>query len=204
MRYLVFASAFVAGFLVMVLEMLGGRIIAPWFGGDIYVWGSIITVFMLALSLGYLMGGRWSLRNANLSRYGCLFIGAGIGILPVIFIAQPVLGGIFDWVVDARYGSLLASLALFLVPSIVMGMVSPYSVRLLTQSAESSGASAGGLYFVSTLGSALGTLATSFYLVAWLEVNQILFAAVGIFCLNGVILIAAHKVLGPESSALPR
>ncbi len=179
----------------MVLEMLGGRIIAPWFGGDIYVWGSIIAVFMLALSLGYLIGGRWSLHNANLWRYGSLFVGAGFGILPVIFIAQPIMGEIFDLLVDARYGSLLASMALFLVPSIVMGMVSPYSVRLLTQSRESSGASAGVLYFVSTLGSALGTLATSFYLVAWLEVNQILLAAVGIFCLNGLVLMAAHKLL---------
>lgn len=194
MRLLIFASAFISGFLVMVLEMLGGRIIAPWFGGDIYVWGSIITVFMLALSLGYLIGGRWSLHNANLARYGSLFIGAGLCILPVVFIAQPIMGSIFDFLIDARYGSLLASLALFLLPSIVMGMVSPYSVRLLTQSKESSGASAGVLYFVSTLGSALGTLATSFYLVAWLEVNQILFAAVGIFCLNGLVLMVAHKL----------
>lgn len=181
----------------MVLEMLAGRIIAPWFGGDIYVWGSIITVFMLALSLGYLIGGRWSLHNANLWRYGSLFLGAGVGILPVIFIAQPIMGAIFDRLEDARYGSLLASMALFLLPSIVMGMVSPYSVRLLTQSRESSGASAGVLYFVSTLGSALGTLATSFYLVAWLEVNQILLAAAGIFWLNGLVLMAAHK-LGPQ------
>lgn len=193
MRYLVFASAFVAGFVVMVLEMLGGRIIAPWFGGDIYVWGSIITVFMLALSLGYLMGGRWSLHNASLRRYGLLFIGAGLLILPVVFMAQPIMAAIFDRIVDARYGSLAASLLLFLLPSIVMGMVSPYSVRLLTQSRESSGASAGLLYFVSTLGSALGTLATSFYLVALWEINQILLAAVAIFCLNGLLLIVAHK-----------
>jgi len=195
MRYLVYASAFVAGFVVMVLEMLGGRIIAPWFGGDIYVWGSIITVFMLALSLGYLIGGRWSLHNASLWRYGLLFLGAGVFILPVVFIAQPIMAAIFDRIVDARYGSLVASLLLFLLPSIVMGMVSPYSVRLLTQSTQSSGASAGLLYFVSTLGSALGTLATSFYLVALWEINQILLAAIVIFCLNGIVLMAAHSRL---------
>ncbi|HNG62045.1 MAG TPA: fused MFS/spermidine synthase, partial [Cellvibrionaceae bacterium] len=114
-------------------------------------------------------------------------------ILPVVFIAQPIMAAIFDRIVDARYGSLAASLLLFLLPSIVMGMVSPYSVRLLTQSRESSGASAGVLYFVSTLGSALGTLATSFYLVALWEINQILLAAVAVFCLNGLLLIAAHS-----------
>lgn len=193
MRSIVFCSAFISGFVVMVLEMLGGRIIAPWFGGDIYVWGSIITVFMLALSLGYLMGGRWSLHNASLKRYGGLFLGIGLLMLPVVLLSEPVMAAIFDRVVDPRYGSLSASLALFLLPSIVMGMVSPYSVRLLTQSRETSGASAGVLYFVSTLGSALGTLITSFYLVALLEINQILYIAIAIMVANGLLLIGLHK-----------
>ncbi|NQD38181.1 fused MFS/spermidine synthase [Permianibacter sp. IMCC34836] len=193
MNVVVFGSAFVSGFIIMVLEMLGGRIIAPWFGGDIYVWGSIITVFMLALSLGYLLGGRWSLRNASLKRYGGIFLLGGVLMLPVVFSADLIMAAIFDQIVDARYGSLVASLALFLLPSLVMGMVSPYSVRLLTRSRETSGASAGLLYFVSTLGSALGTLATSFYLVALLEMNQILLTAIAIMIGNGMLLLALHK-----------
>jgi hypothetical protein len=75
---------------------------------------------------------------------------------------------------DPRYGSLLASSALFVVPTVIMGMISPYSVRMLVRSTSHSGHVAGTLYFVSTLGSALGTLATSFYLVLWFEVNTIL------------------------------
>ncbi len=193
MSIVVFASAFVSGFVVMVLEMLGGRIIAPWFGGDIYVWGSIITVFMLALSLGYLVGGRWSLVDASLKRYGSIFVVAGMLMLPVVYFAEPIMAAIFDQIIDPRYGSLVASLALFLLPSIVMGMVSPYSIRLLTRSRETSGASAGVLYFVSTLGSALGTLATSFYFVAWLEMNQILLTAIAVMIANGLLLIALHK-----------
>lgn len=192
MRHWVFSSAFISGFIVMVIEMLGGRIIAPWFGGDIYVWGSIITIFMLALSLGYLLGGYWSLQNVSLKRYGLIFIVAGISLLPQIYIATPIMSGIFDWISDPRYGSLVASLALFFIPSVIMGMVSPYSIRLLTQSTETSGASAGILYFVSTLGSALGTLATSFYLVAFLEINQILLTAVAIMVLNGIGLLILH------------
>ena len=193
MNLVVFGSAFVSGFVVMVLEMLGGRIIAPWFGGDIYVWGSIITVFMLALSLGYLVGGRWSLVDASLKRYGSIFVVAGLLMLPVVYFAEPIMAAIFDQIIDPRYGSLVASLALFLLPSIVMGMVSPYSIRLLTRSRETSGASAGVLYFVSTLGSALGTLATSFYFVAWLEMNQILLTAIAVMIANGLLLITLHK-----------
>lgn len=193
MNLVVFGSAFVSGFVVMVLEMLGGRIIAPWFGGDIYVWGSIITVFMLALSLGYLVGGRWSLVDASLKRYGSIFVVAGLLMLPVVYFAEPIMAAIFDQIIDPRYGSLVASLALFLLPSIIMGMVSPYSIRLLTRSRETSGASAGVLYFVSTLGSALGTLATSFYFVAWQEMNQILLTAIAVMIANGVLLMALHK-----------
>lgn len=195
MSWVVFWSAFVSGFILMVLEMLGGRILAPWFGGDIYVWGSIITVFMLALSIGYLLGGRWSLRNASVKRYGIIFLFAGALMLPVVYFAEPIMEEIFDVIVDPRYGSLVASLVLFLLPSVVMGMVSPYSIRLLTRSRETSGASAGVLYFVSTLGSALGTLATSFYFVALADMNDILLTAIAIMIANGLLLIALHKRL---------
>ncbi|QGX38476.1 fused MFS/spermidine synthase [Permianibacter aggregans] len=178
MKALVLVAAFTSGFVIMSIEMLGGRIIAPWFGGDIYVWGSIITVFMLSLSLGYLIGGRLTLRkNAGLRPFAMIFFSAAVLILPLLFAADQIMGWIFERIIDPRYGSLVASMALFFLPSTVMGMVSPYSVRLLTQSKESSGASAGFLYFVSTLGSALGTLATSFYLVALFEINQIVLGA---------------------------
>ena len=65
---LVCVLAFCGGFSIMSLELLGGRILAPWFGSSIYVWGSIITVFMLALSIGYLTGGRLSLRSPSAAR----------------------------------------------------------------------------------------------------------------------------------------
>lgn len=190
MKSLVLVAAFTSGFVIMTIEMLGGRIIAPWFGGDIYVWGSIITIFMLSLSLGYLMGGRLSLRaNAGLRPFAMIFFGAAVMILPILFAADAIMAYIFERIEDPRYGSLLASMALFFLPSTVMGMVSPYSVRLLTQSKESSGASAGFLYFVSTLGSALGTLATSFYLVAIFELNQIVWGAALAMAFVAVIVL---------------
>ncbi len=170
----------------MSMELLGGRILAPWFGGSIYVWGSLITVFMLALALGYLLGGRWSLHNANAKRFACIFALGGATMLPIVFMGDAIMETIFDAVQDPRYGSLLASSLLFFLPSAVLGMASPYAVRLLTQSTESSGASAGFLYFVSTLGSAVGTLATSFYLVAWFEVNTLLLGIVGALLLTAI------------------
>lgn len=182
--------AFCAGFSIMCFELLGGRMLAPFFGSSVYVWGSIITVFMLALSIGYLSGGRFSLYRPSILRFGCIFIVAALSMLPTIFFSESIFEFVFERIEDPRYGSLVASTFVFLVPSIVMGMIAPYSVRILTVSADSSGQTAGFLYFVSTLGSALGTIMTSFYLVLWLEVNQILWLTFGILFVAGCVAFA--------------
>ena len=93
------------------------------------------------------------------------------------------------YIEDARYGSLLASILLFFIPTSILGMISPYSVRLMVDKEEHSGHMAGLLYFISTLGSALGTLGTSFYFVLWYEVNQIMWGAVISLVLAGVAVL---------------
>jgi MFS family permease len=174
MAHLIYLLAFVGGFAIMSLELLGGRVLAPYFGSSIYVWGSIITVFMLSLSIGYLVGGRLSLHHPSLGRFAVIFLAAAVCLYPLVYFNEAIMVWVFERIEDPRYGSLVASGFLFIVPTVIMGMISPYSVRLLVQSTESSGQVAGFLYFVSTLGSALGTLATSFYLVLWFEMNTIL------------------------------
>jgi putative effector of murein hydrolase LrgA (UPF0299 family) len=171
---LIYLLAFCSGFCIMGIELLGGRILAPFFGSSVHIWGSIITVFMLSLSLGYLAGGKLSTKAASLNRYGLIFIFAGVAVLPVAFSSEWLMEAIFLAVEDSRYGSLLASMALFFVPTVILGMISPYSVRLLVTDKNKSGQVAGFLYFVSTLGSALGTIITSFYLVLLFEVNDII------------------------------
>ena len=173
----------------MTIEMLGARILSPYFGGSLSVWGSIITIFMLALALGYLLGGRLSTRNPSATIYGLFFIGAALFSLPIILLADYIMRPIMIYVEDARYGSLFASIFLFFIPTSILGMISPYSVRLMVDKEEHSGHMAGLLYFISTLGSALGTLGTSFYLVLWYEVNQILWGAVISLGLAGVTVL---------------
>lgn len=185
--------AFSGGFCIMSLELLGGRILAPWFGGSIYVWGSIITVFMLSLSLGYLLGGRWSLRSPSLARFGAIFVVAAAILYPAVRFAEPVMATVFEYLDDPRYGSLVASLALFVAPTVVLGTISPYSVRLLVREREESGKVAGTLYFVSTLGSALGTLATSFYFVLWFEIDSIVLGLSATLLACGLAALIAHR-----------
>ena len=166
--------AFTGGFVIMALELLGGRILAPYFGSSIYVWGSIISVFMLALAFGYLLGGRLSLRRPTLRRFGLVLLIAALLLYPLVMYADRLLRLVFTHVEDPRYGSLLAAMLLFALPTVVLGVISPYAVRLRVEHAAHSGDVAGRLYFVSTLGSALGTLATSFYFVLWFEINTII------------------------------
>src|SRR5580658_10481434 len=92
-RGLLYLIAGWSGFFVMGIELLGGRVLAPYFGSSIYVWGAIITVFMLALSLGYLLGGRASLTSPSLRRLGIILVAAAVTTLPVLALADPLL----DW-----------------------------------------------------------------------------------------------------------
>ncbi|MEM7080426.1 MAG: fused MFS/spermidine synthase [Pseudomonadota bacterium] len=178
----------------MSLELLGGKVMAPYFGNSIYVWGSIITVFMLSLSIGYLLGGRLSVRTPSYVRFGSIFVIAGGLLFPLILFADAIMDLVFGWIEDPRYGSLVAATGLFMIPTIILGMISPYSVRLLVDSVAHSGQTAGRLYFVSTLGSAIGTLATSFYFVLHFEINSILSALTSLLLLLGASAITASRL----------
>ena len=191
----IYLLAFSGGFVIMSLELLGGRILAPYFGSGIYIWGSIITIFMLSLSIGYLFGGRLSVHNPSSSRFAIIFAVAALLLLPLTVYAQALMEFIFLRVEDPRYGSLLASIVLFGLPTVILGMISPYSVRLLVDNVAESGRVAGALYFVSTLGSAIGTLMTSFYFVLWFEMNTIITLLISCLALLAVLAYTADRFL---------
>ena len=189
----IYLLAFTSGFSIMCIELLAGRILAPFFGSSVHIWGSIITVFMLSLSIGYLLGGKLSTQKASLFRYGIIFIVAGITLLPIFTSSTWLMENIFLTVEDSRYGSLLASITLFFIPTIILGMLSPYSVRLLVTHSNESGQVAGKLYFVSTMGSALGTIVTSFYLVLWFDINTIVMTVSTALTCLGITAIIVGK-----------
>jgi spermidine synthase len=186
-RVLLYLVAGWSGFYVMALELLGGRLLAPYFGSSIYVWGAIITVFMLALSFGYLLGGHWSRHQPSVARLSFLLWAAAAAATPIMLFGDALLDAMSARLSDPRAGSLCAALLLFMVPTVISGMVSPYAVRLLVADRSSAGLDAGRLYFVSTFGSAAGTLLTSFYLVLYFEVNQILWAMLAVSMAIGAL-----------------
>ncbi len=204
LQNIIVAAAFINGFVIMTIELLGGRVLSPYFGTSVYVWGSIITIFMLSLSLGYLWGGRLSSRNPNPDTFALFFLAAAILSLPIIFVAEWTMTQVFLNIEDPRYGSLIACTLLYFLPIFFMGMVSPYSIRLLVSSEENSGRMAGLLYFVSTLGSALGTLMTSFYFVLWFEIDTIMWGSIAALLLCGAGVALVHRIPVNEAAGAHR
>ena len=203
MRYrnlLIYTAAAWSGFFVMGIELLGGRILSPFFGNSIFVWGGIIAVFMTCLSIGYLAGGQLSLHRPSMTRLGALLIGGALLAIPIIGVGDILLESLSYRVPDPRYGSLLGSLLLFGTPTILAGTISPYAIRLLISDLNRSGRSAGVLYFVSTVGSAAGTILSSFYLVLYLEVNTIILCLILTSLATGTILIVTDRLARKQTT----
>jgi MFS family permease len=193
-KSLIFLIAGWSGFFVMAIELLSGRILAPNFGSSIYVWGGIITIFMLALSIGYLIGGRLSVQEPSLKKLSLILMVAAVSTTPVVLMNDVVLDGIFTLIQDPRYGSLISATILFFLPTMISGIISPYAVRLLVTDTSRSGHYAGLLYFVSTFGSAAGTILTSFYLVLYFEINQIVWTMIGTSLLISIFSFIVGRV----------
>lgn len=198
-KTLIYLMAFLMGAFVMVIELLGSKILAPFAGSDIYTWGSLLFVFMMGLAFGYALGGKASTYNPSLNRFGLIFLIAGLLILPLTIASNSILEAVFALSDDVRIGALLSSTVLFFIPAMLMGMASPYAIRLLVDSQEQCGNVAGRLYFTSTVGSGIGTLATSFYLVTILNVNQIMIISAGLIAALGMLAMAVIEKQEPEN-----
>ena len=154
--------------MLLALEIVASRVVAPYFGNSVYVWASLIGVFLAALSLGYYIGGRVATRWPHPGPFLALVLAGGAATYPIPRAADAVLGTIAGWDAGPRAGPLLASAALFFVPAVLMATVSPYAVRLKARTVEGVGNVAGILYALSTLGSIAGTLLAAFVLILWL------------------------------------
>ncbi len=163
----------ISGAAFMSLEIAGSRLLAPHFGNSVFVWGSLITVFLAALSLGYFVGGIVADKHPSFLWLNGLLVLVAVLIGLIPWLAHPTCRMLVGMGLGEQTGPLAASLLLFLAPSVCMGMVSPFSVRLAARDLSTMGRAAGTLYAVSTLGSILGTLLTTFALIPHFGVSSI-------------------------------
>ena len=165
-RLAILFVAAACGWMVMQMEILGGRALTPYFGSDVYVvMGSVIGVFLLSLAAGYALGGWLSGLRASEAALGLCIAIAGAWSAAVPLAAEPLSYALLDAKLGVRWGSLAAAFALFGVPTALLGTVSPTAVRWLTHSAADSGRTAGLVLAFSTVASFAGCLVAAFYLV---------------------------------------
>ena len=164
---------FIAGALVMILELIGSRLLAPYLGTSIFVWTALIGIVLGALSLGYYLGGRFSAKNPSLAFLCLILFLAGLAIFLVAIFKDFIL--FYSTYFGVKSGAVFATIILFALPGVLLGMISPYAVRLKIKDLESSGGIAGNLYALSTIGSIVGTFLAGFYLIPTFGSNQIIF-----------------------------
>lgn len=192
---------FTTGAVIMGLEIAGSRVLAPAFGNSVFVWGSLISVFLLAMSIGYYFGGRIVDRfpSHRLFHSACVF--AAVWIAGLAFVATPVCEAIVAAGFGEELGPLLAAALLFGFPSIALGMISPFAIRLSAQSIASVGGVAGSYYALSTIGSIVGTMATTFLLIPTIGVASILKAQgtvlLVIVMISSLLTRSWRTVIGP-------
>jgi len=180
-------DVFVSGAVVMALEMVGSRLLAPVFGDSIFVWGSLIGVVMASLALGYYLGGKYADIQPSFYIFSIIISAAGLLIAPIPFFANIILETVLNSGLGERYGPVLASTLLLAAPTTLLGMVSPYAIRLATRSLTNIGGVSGSLYSVSTGGSIFGTFFTVFFLIPNFGVRMILLGL-------STVLIAASLI----------
>jgi spermidine synthase len=165
---------FWAGAVLMGLEIAGSRVLAPYYGNSVFVWGSLISVFLIAISCGNYLGGRIADRYPARLVLNFVCIGVSVWIFVIAVVAPSVCQSLVQGGVGEEVGPLVASLLLFLPPSVGMGVVSPFAIRLAAESLNSVGKISGTFYALSTMGSIAGTLLTTFVLIPLIGVTAIL------------------------------
>ena len=167
---------------------MASRVIAPHLGNSIYVWGALIGVFLAALAAGYFLGGVLADRRPSRGVLAGLVFLAGLLVVPIPVLAAPALERLLHSGLGPRGAPLAAALLLFFLPATVMGMISPFAVRLRARSVATIGNTAGVLYALSSAGSIVGTLLAAFVLIAMMSVEGIVYLLAAVQMGLGLLL----------------
>jgi len=193
LRAVIYVGAFVTGAIVMGFEMLGSRYLNPYFGSGIYTWASLISTVLAALAVGYFAGGQVADRHPSGRVLGAAVLIGSAFILALPSFATVLLEALLDAIDDIKVGSLISAFVLMFFPVAFYGAYSPFAIRLLLHSTQASGGVSGGVYAISTAGSIVGTLGTTFFLIPAIGTRAITFmlGAAGVVC--GIALMGFPK-----------
>lgn len=175
-EYYIYFTLFISGAIILVIELAGARMLSPIFGSTIYVWSSMIIVTLGSLAFGYYFGGILADKKPQYRFFYLLLFSGGAASLFLIKINQYLL--VFsDHFFGIKFGPLMASILIFVVPIVLMSVAGPFAIRLLSKQVDLSGKVSGRVFAISTLGSLFGAVITGFFLLPNVLLISILFWA---------------------------
>lgn len=193
------SAAFVSGFVTMALQMLLGRTFIPYFGGTIYTWGALISVFLIGMTAGFFMGGKLADKVPSARLLAGFFLLSSVLVIAVPVYGETAINLILDEITDSRYGAIAASLLFACLPAGLLAAVSPFCVRLLLDRRDHSGTISGRLSGLSTTGSIVGTLGTSFFLIPTVGTKAIFGGLAVLAAAMGVLFLFVGTANGRTS-----
>jgi len=193
------ALVFGAGIGALATEITASRLLAPYFGSSTVVWANLIGIVLGALALGYWLGGRIADRRPFPSLLGSIVLAAAVCVAAIPFVAKPFLDltveGLDSASAGAVIGSFLAVLLLCAPPVVLLGMVSPFAIRLAVSSIETAGTVAGRLYALSTAGSLLGTFLPALVLIPAVGTQRTFVAIAAVLAASSCFLLGARYLV---------
>lgn len=184
-KVLLYLIVFICGGSVLAIEILGTRIIGPFYGVSLFLWSALISITLIGLSAGYMIGGRLADKMKSYNVLSVIIASSGILVLLIPLLRNNVIG--VTETMGLRTAVLISSFIMFFPPLTLLGIVSPYAIKLRTQSLDEVGTRAGDLYAVSTIGSVLAALLTGFILIPNIGVMKLTLSI-------GVLLIITSAV----------
>ena len=188
-------AVFLAGGALLGLEIAASRVLAPYFGSSLYVWGALIGIVLAGLSTGYWVGGAIADRYPTPRLLVGMLAAGALLVLAIPYADGWVLERLVEWDPGPRLNPLLATIFLFGAQSVVLGTVSPIAVRLKAHAVDQMGRTAGRLFAISTAGSIAGTFATAFWLIPELGTDQVLASAALALMLAAAAVALVERLL---------
>ena len=193
------ALVFGAGTGSLATEIAASRLLAPYFGSSTIVWANLIGIVLAALAFGYWLGGRVADRRPEPRLLGLIVLGAALWVAMTPFVARPLLdaavGSLDDASTGAVIGSFFAVLLLFAPAVVLLGMVSPFAIRLAITDVESAGAVAGRFYALSTAGSLLGAFVPALIAIPLVGTQRSLIGTAALLALSAAFLLGRRAVV---------
>lgn len=185
------AIVFVSSACTLVLELIAGRIMAPYIGVSLYTWTSIIGIVLAGMSIGNFLGGVIADRHASPRLLGVVFIAGSVSSAGILVVTDFIAGAHFGLSLLPRI--VFYTLADFFLPSVILGMVSPVVVKLALADLQRTGNTVGTIYACSTVGSIVGTFLTGFWLISWMGTRAIVWAVAAVLLLTGLLVGRFHR-----------